>query len=133
MYIKGDARILDLDSQFIGDYNRVDRSYCHVACIEAAQGVMFQCPKCAQGKEVEEENYEEGNMHRVVRGAHYVICWFRNPRQARTVPADALPTGGRWLAWGTNLSDLTLTTSVHLSGPGCGWHGYVRDGVATLV
>lgn len=131
--IEGDINLDDLNAHLIGDYNVEDGGFVEIDNLDAAQGVMFQCPKCAQGKEIDEEEYEDGSRKRMVRGAHYVICWFKNPRRARQVPDVADPKPGRWVAWGTNIADLTLTPSVHLSGKGCGWHGFVRDGIATLV
>jgi hypothetical protein len=85
-----------------------DHYYEQVYNIADAQCVVFQCPQCLN------------------TDGHYVQCWFRE----RGVPDDETP-GGRWIASGTGLSDLTLTPSVHLSGPGgCGWHGFVTDGRA---
>ena len=81
--------------------------------LATAQGVMFLCPQCfaRNGGEV---------------GTHSVICWFRD----RGVSAEASPGPGRWSVSGNSLDDLTLAPSVHLSGPGCGWHGWVRNGDA---
>jgi hypothetical protein len=39
-----------------------------------------------------------------------------------------MPGPGRWTVSGTGLADLTLAPSIHLSGPGCGWHGFVTAG-----
>lgn len=82
------------------------RTYQNVEAIEHAHGVMFTCPLCT---------------------GHMVLCWFRD----RGVPDDETPRPGRWAASGTGLSDLTLSPSVHLSGPGCGWHGFVTNGEVT--
>lgn len=82
-----------------------------------AEGVEFLCPKC----------YAEngGPM-----GTHLVICWFTG------VPLDIDPKPGRWNPSGAGLDDLTFvepgSTSVLLQG-GCGWHGHVRSGEATLT
>lgn len=68
-----------------------------------AQGVMFLCP---------------------LGHDHMVDVLFRN----RGVPDAATPGPGRWDVSGANLSDLTLSPSVHLPGVGCGWHGWIRNG-----
>jgi hypothetical protein len=80
--------------------------------IEDADGVCFYCPKCF-----------EANGGRV--GTHAVICW--RPR----VPPDVDPKPGRWEFVGTSLDDLTLvagSSSVRLTGDGCGAHFHVRGG-----
>jgi hypothetical protein len=87
-------------------YRVVDR-------IEDADGVLFCCPKCfkTNGGPV---------------GTHAVLCW--RPR----VPADVDPKPGRWEFEGTSLDDLTLvagSSSVLLTGPGCGAHFHIRSGV----
>lgn len=132
--IKGDAKLRDLNGQFIGGLDPINDTYHAVLTIEGAQGVMFQCPKCAQGKNIiDQEPFEEGEeaFARGVAGAHYVLCWFKNPCKARPVPESTTPGPGRWVAWGTTIDDLTLTPSVFLK-TGCAWHGFVRDGIATL-
>jgi len=86
--------------------------------IEEAQGVRFLCPKCYAAN---------GGP----RGTHGVICW----SSSRGVPDDAKPGPGRWKLVGTGINDLTLdcepgkSRSVLLTS-GCGWHGFVTDGVA---
>jgi hypothetical protein len=121
-------RLIDLDAYFIGEL-KPDRSYRRLDSIEGAQGVIFQCPKCAQGKETGEED-----GRRFVVGAHYVICWFNNPRNAPPVPPEMLPGPGRWNMAGSSLDDLTFVGpgaySVLLTS-GCGWHGFVTNGDAT--
>jgi hypothetical protein len=82
------------------------KKYEEVDSLDLAQGVRFECPQC---------------------GKHQVLCWFRN----RGVPDSETPGPGRWEASGTGAHDLTLSPSVHLSGPGCGWHGFVRNGEIT--
>ena len=116
-------RLLELDASFLKfistyEWRRVDT-------LAEADGVMFQCPKCAIGKERGEED-----GRKFVRGAHSVICWFRGH-----VPDDADPKPGRWTPSGTGLDDLTFVPgnpvwadSVLLTGPGCGWHGFIRNG-----
>ncbi len=117
-------RLRDLDASFVGQLSADGRSYREVDTLAEAQGVMFQCPKCAAGKPIEEE---EGR--RFVRGAHSVLCWFRN----RGVPDSQDPKPGRWNPSGTSLDDLTFIGpglfSIHLIG-GCNWHGYVKNGNA---
>lgn len=112
-----------LDAQFL---RYVDANHNgHVDTLEAADGVMFQCPLCAQGKETGEEDGRQ-----FVRGAHYVICWF-----VGKAPDGATPGPGRWIPSGSGLDDLTFigpaAASVLLNG-GCGWHGFIRNGEATL-
>jgi hypothetical protein len=131
-YSKASAmRLRHLDAKFIGRYKSgaSGTTYRTDVGIAEAQGVMFQCPKCAIGKPT------GGNQHRrFVRGAHYVICWFRNPRNAQPVPDSADPKPGRWYFTGTSIDDLTFTgpgaMSVLLTG-GCGWHGFVTNGNAS--
>src|SRR5205823_3280847 len=107
-----------------------------------ADGVQFQCPLCAErlaNARKATGNTEPGTAgevgeeggRRFVRGAHYVICWFRGK-----VPDDLNPKPGRWTPSGTGLDDLTfvpgtpaLAVSVLLTS-GCGWHSFVRDGEA---
>lgn len=103
-------RLVDLDAKFL---KRDDSHRFHyVDTIGEADGVWFLCPKCfaANG----------------AAGTHAVICW------APQVPQDTRPTPGRWKLKGTGLADLTLkasSSSVHLTGPGCGAHFFVRGGV----
>ena len=109
-------KLTDLDASFVaagtaGGHRRV--------AVADAQGVMFQCPHCAQGLELVEED-----GRRFFRGVHYVLVWFAG----RHVPTTATPLP-RWAFSGTGLEDLTLQPSVSLAS-GCAWHGYVRDGDA---
>jgi hypothetical protein len=111
----------DLDGRLI---RRTDDGISYYdATMADADGVMFQCPLCAQGK-------ERGDAHgrRFFIGAHYVICWF-----VGRVPDDVDPKPGRWNPSGTSLDDLTFVgpgaVSVLLTA-GCGWHGFVKDGRA---
>ncbi len=123
-------RLRELDGHFVGGWHGKDaeheyEGYRHVESIDEAQGVQFQCPKCAEGK----PRSEDGK----VMGAHYVLCWFANPRHAPTVPNDINPGPGRWFIseGSTSLDDLTFCgpgqCSVKLIG-GCEWHGYVTAG-----
>jgi hypothetical protein len=93
---------------------------CHVKvdALVDADGLFFLCPKCyaTNGGDV---------------GTHAVICWFEDK-----VPDDVTPGPGRWKPVGTGLDDLTFvvskqSNSVMLTGPGCAWHGFVKDGDAT--
>ena len=124
-------RLRDLDARFLGKADATGHWY--LDSVEGAQGIMFQCPKCAAGGPVEEEE-QDGKVRRFVRGAHYVICWFRNPRNAPRVPDDLDPKPGRWNFTGESIDDITFVgpemTSVWIQG-GCGWHGYVKNGDAT--
>lgn len=97
-----------------------DGTYEHVERLSQAQGVSFACPKCY---------VSSGNS---LRGVHSVLCWFAD----RNVPADLPPLPGRWHPMGTTVDDLEFTGpgafSVKLEG-GCGWHGYVKRGRATIL
>lgn len=108
------TRLRDLDAEFIqhvggGSFN-VD------VARDAADGVMFLCPKC----------YATNNGH---VGTHSVICWF-----VGRVPDEIDPKPGRWHPSGDSIDTLTFTgpgaASVLLTS-GCGWHGFVKDGDAT--
>lgn len=117
----------DLDAQFVGHWSP-DR-YQRLESVEGAQGLLFQCPKCAVGKEAGEE---EGR--RFFRGAHYILCWFLNPRNAPQVPDDIHPGPGRWRFTGDTISTITFVgpsaASVFLQGSRCQWHGFVKNGTA---
>jgi hypothetical protein len=130
-------RLRDLDAEFIGSYGlKTDehgRDYIGYRrqgdTIEGAQGILFQCPVCAVGKE---QGEADGRRH--YKGAHYIICWLRNPRGAERVPDSAEPKPGRWWLEGTSLDDLTLAhgephmaRSVLLQG-GCNAHFCVTAG-----
>lgn len=111
-----------LDGHFL---KYIDKTHSlRVDALTNADGVMFQCPKCAGDCEPGEED-----GRRFYRGAHYIICWF-----VGKVPPDHGPGPGRWNPQGTGLDDLTFVgpgaTSVLLTGPGCGWHGHVVNGEA---
>lgn len=126
-------RLRDLDAQFIG--RQVGRTYWRLGdAIDGAQGVRFQCPKCAIGCEAGEED-----GRRFVRGAHYVQIWFANPRNAPVADHEADPgseSHHRWTVAGNSIDDLTLSPSVNLDIPNliavdhCRWHGWVKNGEA---
>jgi hypothetical protein len=133
-----------LSGMFVGGYHN-DRTsgghegYRYVPSIDGAQGVTFQCPKCAIGKEYGEEPDEFGVTRGFARGAHHVLCWLRNPRGAEKVPDDVSPGPGRWwIESGETIETITfghgepfVAKSVLLAG-GCGWHGFIVNGAATL-
>lgn len=78
-----------------------------------ADGIRFLCPKCFR---------ENGGPI----GTHSIVCWFTG-----RVPNDIEPGPGRWTPQGGDFSDLTLRPSIHLTGGGCGWHGFVTNGEVT--
>lgn len=123
-------KITLLDAEFVGQVTGTPGQASGVSCmrqgaqIEGAQGLWFQCPVCAVGKEPGEED-----GRRFVRGAHYVLCWFSNPRNAPPLDATWWPTIARWTMSGSSLDDLTLQPSILLKG-GCNWHGYLTNGDA---
>lgn len=116
-------RLYDLDGSFIGNVAVDGKTFRRQDGIVGAQGVMFQCPKCAIGLERGEEN-----GRRFVRGAHYAIVLFLNPQDAAPVPKETWPQIARWTMTGTSLEDLTTRPSILFSGPGCGWHGWLTNG-----
>lgn len=91
----------------------------HFQCVDSlteADGISFVCPTCFKA-----------NGHQRP-GVHSIICWEPN------VPQTTSPKPGRWEMQGTGYHDLTLvagSSSVHLTGPGCGAHFYIRDGEVT--
>lgn len=111
-----------LDPQFVGSYH--PGGYRRLDTIDGAQGVLFQCPLCSEGKPPGEPD------GRGFRGAHYILAWFANPINAPRVPDDADPKPGRWVATGTTFENLSLSPSILLQG-GCGWHGYVTNGMTS--
>lgn len=92
-----------------------------VDTLAEADGIKFLCPKCL--------SQNNGTV-----GTHMVICWF-----AGKVPDSLHPNPGRWTPQGTCIEDITFvpgnppkSVSVLLIGKGCGWHGFVKNGEATL-
>lgn len=84
-----------------------------------AQGIMFRCPLCYK------------NHGDTIEGTHLIVCWFNG----RGVNDSVDPGPGRWNPSGTSIDDLTFVAPGAFSvliPDGCGWHGYVRDGHATL-
>lgn len=128
-------RLRDLDARFFGETTGITSR--DLDSIDGAQGVLFQCPSCAVGKERGEED-----GRRFVRGAHYIRICFSNPRGA--APASDAYAGGnpRWeLVSGSSLDDLTLSSSINCDIPWkdkdgvehssfCKFHGWVKGGDA---
>lgn len=107
-------KLTELEPEFLRRDD--DAHFQHVETFAEADGVLFVCPKC----------FAANGNSRI--GVHSVICW--RPR----VPQTTKPTPGRWEFEGAGLSDLTLiagSSSIHLTGPGCGWHGFIRNGEVT--
>jgi hypothetical protein len=99
-------RLVDLKPEFM---RTTDDRYMCACSYEAAQGVMFLCPRCfaVNGGE---------------RGTHTVLLWFAGvgvPEHWRPLP--------RWERQGSGFEDLTLSPSIDISQP-CGWHGFIRNG-----
>lgn len=108
------VRLTELEPQFLKRID--DNNFREVSSIADADGVMFVCPLC----------FENNGKNRV--GVHSVLCW--NPN----VPQTTDPVPGRWNLVGTGYEDLTLqagSSSIHLTGEGCGWHGFIRNGEVT--
>lgn len=84
-----------------------------VASLPEAHGIMFLCPLCFQ-------NNGGGE------GTHHVHMPFAN----RGV--DPAKHQHQWNAEGTGIEDLTTTPSYLIIG-GCGWHGYLTNGEATII
>ena len=103
-------KLRDLDASFL---RHEGNFFQRVATFAEAHGVVFLCPKCFG---------ENGGAV----GTHSVICW-----RPDRVPLDAVPGPGRWFMSGTSLDDLSLHPSVNLTGAGCKWHGWVKNGEAT--
>lgn len=104
-------KLTELEPRFLKFEATDPKVYAHTDSVSEADGVLFVCPKCfaAQGRP----------------GSHSIICW--RPR----VPHEITPQPGRWEFEGTGYHDLTLvagSSSVLLTGPGCGAHFFVRKG-----
>lgn len=87
----------------------------HVESMAEANGIWFLCPLCMDRRNRGEK------VH-----VHGVLCW------THQVQAGIDPGPGRWEMKGTGFDDVTLSPSVHLTGPGCGWHGWITNGEALL-
>jgi len=140
-------RLRDLDAHFVFAATKTGCRFLHGESVGGAQGVIFQCPKCAEGKEVVVDHEREtgGQPRRFVVGAHYIRVFFSNP-SGEIAPADAdLRDDGtpnpRWTMEGTTLDGLSLTPSINCDIPwkdkdgvehesSCKFHGYVKNGDA---
>jgi hypothetical protein len=104
-------RLTDLEPEFLKIESA--KSFRRLDDIAQADGVGFVCPKCF---------VDNGNT---TIGAHHIICW--HPR----VSQEISPGPGRWELLGSGYHDLTLragSSSVFLTGPGCGAHFYITNG-----
>ncbi len=132
-------KLTDLDGQFTKVVAYSPDGDAHIRevmdTLDGAQGVQFQCPKCAEGQERGEE-FRDGKTRHFVIGAHLIVCWFRNPRGIEPVGPAVRPGPGRWwvTAASTSIEDLTfdfgdppVAKSIQLLG-GCNWHGFVENG-----
>jgi hypothetical protein len=110
-------RLHDLGAMFLKVES--DGWRCDGIPLAEADGIIFQCPKCSEGKD---KAHDGGYI-----GAHSVVCWF-----VGRVP-DMLTPKGRWMPSGTGLDNLTFVgpgaNSVLLTS-GCGAHFHVKDGAA---
>lgn len=107
-------QLAELNPQFLKRID--DNRFREVDAIKDADGVMFVCPLC----------FEKNGKSDV--GVHSVLCW------KPSVPQTTEPTPGRWNLIGTGYEDLTLqngSSSILLTGDGCGWHGFIQNGVVT--
>lgn len=104
-------RLTELEPQFL---RRIDDLHFEAKdALSEADGITFVCPKCML----------ENDMKRP--GCHSIICW------APTVPQTTSPTPGRWEMLGGSYDDLTLragSSSILLTGPGCGAHFFIESG-----
>ncbi len=121
-------KLRDLDARFVYGAHAGGSRLSNKTSVDGMQGVMFQCPKCAAGRERGAKN-----GRRFVRGAHYIRVFFSNPRGVAVAPPEA-DGNPRWEMSGSTLDDLTLSPSINLDIPGqedgCRWHGWVKNGDA---
>ena len=100
-------------------FHKGENTFEEVQTVGEADGVSFLCPKCyaANGG---------------AAGTHSVPLWFSSLGEARSRQLQGHPG---WNKSGKSLDDLTFVkpgaVSVLLKS-GCCWHGFVRDGRATL-
>ena len=100
------TKLTDLEPVFVAwDGNPHHGGWVELPTMQGADGVEFYCPKGGD---------------RACR----ILCW------NKSVPLSIDPTPGRWNMAGTSLEDLTLSSSVDVSGGpcGCGWHGFIQNG-----
>ena len=131
-------KLRDLDAKFVGQW-KPDGGFRELGdSIDSAQGILFQCPRCAAGKAAGADDA----IHRYIEGDHYILIWFTNPRNAPVVPVDPNWSNRcRWTLSGDTIDSLTLSPSVDLSkgdpshgikpDPNCMWHGQVSNGEAS--
>lgn len=104
---------ITLDGPFVDDdYDEVieNREH-HFQCSKEEAGtVVFFCPLCF---------FKNGGSE----GTHRVSVPFRAPFDGKE---------SRWSLEG-DLQDLTLSPSILMAGPGCGWHGFVSNGMVTAA
>lgn len=134
-------KLTDLDAQFLDRVELTSHYRRESELLVGAQGIMFQCPSCAVGKAIAEDDEQPGRHY--IIGAHYIQVLFSNP-QGVALPApecgvvDATGTNHpRWaIVSGTSLADLTLSPSIDCNIPhkgvpsSCNFHGYVKNGDA---
>ena len=104
-------KLIELEPQFLKRID--DNHFRHVDSIAKADGIMFVCPLCFE------------NNGRQRPGVHSVLCW------SPSVPLTTEPGPGRWSLVGTGYEDLSLqagSSSILLTGEGCGWHGFIKNG-----
>lgn len=96
------------------------RLYMHqVEALAEAQNLFIQCPKCTAAGE------------QYIHGVHVPFADRGAPDEAGPHSEDGKPI--RWNVSGTSsLADLTITPSILIIG-GCGWHGYITDGSASII
>lgn len=103
-------KLRDLEPQFLKIVS--ENSWRSDAAMGDCDGLFFLCPVCFRAN--------NGPV-----GTHGIICW--KPH----VPQTFHPTPGRWDMRGTGIDDLTLfagSSSIHLTGPGCGAHFHIANG-----
>lgn len=104
-------KLVDLEPEFLKRED--DNHFRMVDSISDADGVTFVCPQCMSANQMKRP------------GVHSVICW------APSVPQTTSPRPGRWNIFGSGFADLSLvagSSSVALTGPGCGAHFMVQNG-----
>lgn len=134
-------KLRELDAFFVFNVTKARLARSLSESVEGMQGIQFQCPTCSEGLERGEED-----GRRFVRGSHYVLVLFSNPRGVEAAPADAHHRNDgtqspRWEVSGSSLDDLTLKPSINCDIPwkddkgvehpsSCKWHGFVTAGDA---
>src|ERR1700752_2897845 len=85
----------------------------------SAHCLYFLCPKCFV-------------KNRGSRGTHGVEVGIAGRGQRDDECShDSEGKPSRWTMSGSGFHDLTLTPSIHLTGLGCGWHGFITNGAVT--